>query len=58
MFKVNANQSGHNFIDSRFGSKEQLWRAAVDRSFAEILDSVALETTVARPGDPPPYISS
>jgi TetR/AcrR family transcriptional regulator len=42
----------HNFINSRFGSKEQLWRAAVDRAFEEILETVALETTLTRPGDP------
>lgn len=42
----------HNFINSRFGSKEELWRAAVDRSFEEVLEAVALETTLARLGDP------
>jgi TetR/AcrR family transcriptional regulator len=42
----------HNFINSRFGSKEQLWQAAVDHAFAEILETIALETTLAQAGDP------
>jgi AcrR family transcriptional regulator len=43
----------HNLINRRFGSKERLWRAAVDRWFGELLDALAPAATLAAgAGDP------
>jgi TetR/AcrR family transcriptional regulator len=42
----------HNLINRRFGSKERLWRAAVDRWFGELVDALAPSATVDGAGDP------
>jgi len=35
-----ALRVSHNLINRRFGSKERLWRAAVDRWFGELVDAL------------------
>jgi AcrR family transcriptional regulator len=42
----------HNLINFRFGSKERLWRAAVDRWFGELVDTLAPSLSLAGTGDP------
>jgi TetR/AcrR family transcriptional regulator len=42
----------HNLINSRFGSKEQLWRATVDRWFGEVVETLAPTIKLAESGDP------
>jgi AcrR family transcriptional regulator len=42
----------HNLINRRFGSKERLWRAAVDRWFGEVIDILAPCAEQAGVGDP------
>src|SRR6201987_5758903 len=42
----------HNLINRRFGSKERLWRAAVDRWFGELVDALAPSANLAGTGDP------
>lgn len=42
----------HNLINRRFGSKERLWRAAVDRWFGELVDVLAPAANLAGTGDP------
>jgi AcrR family transcriptional regulator len=42
----------HNLINRRFGSKERLWRAAVDRWFGELVDTLAPSASLAGAGDP------
>jgi TetR/AcrR family transcriptional regulator len=42
----------HNLINRRFGSKERLWRAAVDRWFGALVDALAPSATVDGAGDP------
>jgi AcrR family transcriptional regulator len=42
----------HNLINGRFGSKEQLWRAAVDRWFGEVIEILAPSAKLAEAGDP------
>jgi TetR/AcrR family transcriptional regulator len=42
----------HNLINRRFGSKERLWRAAVDRWFGELVDTLAPSASLAGNGDP------
>jgi TetR/AcrR family transcriptional regulator len=42
----------HNLIHRRFGSKEQLWRAVVDRWFGETVEILAPAVRLAESGDP------
>jgi TetR/AcrR family transcriptional regulator len=42
----------HNLINRRFGSKERLWRAAVDRWFGELIDALAPCANLTGTGDP------
>jgi TetR/AcrR family transcriptional regulator len=42
----------HNLINRRFGSKERLWRAVVDRWFGELVDVLAPSAILAGFGDP------
>jgi TetR/AcrR family transcriptional regulator len=42
----------HNLINRRFGSKERLWRAAVDRWFGELIDALAPSANLTGTGDP------
>src|SRR5205807_1549618 len=42
----------HNLINRRFGSKERLWRAAVDRWFGELVVALAPSATLDGGGDP------
>lgn len=42
----------HNLINRRFGSKERLWRAAVDRWFGELVDALAPSASLIGDGDP------
>ena len=42
----------HNLINRRFGSKERLWRAAVDRWFGELVNVLAPSANLAEQGDP------
>ena len=42
----------HNLINRRFGSKERLWRAAVDRWFGELVDALAPVASLIGDGDP------
>jgi TetR/AcrR family transcriptional regulator len=42
----------HNLINRRFGSKERLWRAAVDRWFGELVEVLAPAANLAGTGDP------
>jgi TetR/AcrR family transcriptional regulator len=42
----------HNLINRRFGSKDRLWRAAVDRWFGELVDVLAPSASLAGAGDP------
>ena len=42
----------HNLINRRFGSKEQLWRATVDRWFGELVDALAPAASLAVDRDP------
>jgi TetR/AcrR family transcriptional regulator len=42
----------HNLINRRFGSKERLWRAAVDRWFGELVEALAPSATLVGAGDP------
>lgn len=37
----------HNLIHQRFGSKEELWYAAVDWAFGQIADEIAIDTELA-----------
>jgi AcrR family transcriptional regulator len=40
----------HNLIHQRFGSKEGLWRAAVDRAFSAVAEELDLELELAAVG--------
>jgi TetR/AcrR family transcriptional regulator len=42
----------HNLINRRFGSKERLWRAVVDRWFGELVEVLAASANLTGPGDP------
>jgi AcrR family transcriptional regulator len=42
----------HNLINRRFGSKQRLWRAVVDRRFGELVDALAPTANLAGAGDP------
>jgi len=42
----------HNLINRRFGSKQRLWRAAVDRWFGELVDALAPSVNLTGAGDP------
>lgn len=42
----------HNLINRRFGSKERLWRAAVDRWFGELIDALAPSANLTGTDDP------
>jgi AcrR family transcriptional regulator len=42
----------HNLIHRRFGSKERLWRATVDRWFGELVEILAPSASLAEDGDP------
>jgi TetR/AcrR family transcriptional regulator len=42
----------HNLINRRFGSKERLWRAVVDRWFGELVDVLAPAASLDGDGDP------
>jgi TetR/AcrR family transcriptional regulator len=42
----------HNLINRRFGSKERLWTATVDRWFGDLVDALDPMTTLDGAGDP------
>src|ERR1700680_5188195 len=42
----------HNLINRRFGSKERLWKATVDRWFGELVDALDPAGTLIGDGDP------
>jgi TetR/AcrR family transcriptional regulator len=42
----------HNLINRRFGSKERLWRATVDRWFGELLEALDPTANLDGGGDP------